>query len=627
MKDSTDENDLVPDSIVYFYPTKDDFKRQKLLDCGEIVGLIQFFKHDLFACLPKEFAYKRSFVICEHFGRHSAFLVLPKDRFTFDEANVHLTHIIQLFNILYGTLNSIQSIHRENHQVQAYFKRTFTPLVEYVFNENRSIRSLFSGIDYASVKQDDIRFLLQIKHFLSHLESNYGVHGGFFAYDKQILYSSLDTETTFLLQVILNLEQNLPADEIHVPLNSETKLNNGVSLIRIHIRQAPSLQPMLNAVNTNNSSLFHRQHSSEPINILNTLFSNDNSTSPWTFQSNSMNGSSSIGEMLYSKSVITEESHTSSEEATDLDRDQSNHVSSSRKLLSQSAGSQFSGRKSLPVLQQHSKLESSVKFSPLLSQESRTDDDKIRHKFERSRSSMSDNDYDNSLKNDYDRSRFMDTNVNSLVFEPIETVDGHESSCCEDDMICLPPMVLSSHFHRPRQRTLTSYSDLNDGEYNAMEHQEGHASWGDVPEKNDEIERDELVLYIQRNSRMLFAGILEKDRLNEEYLRKLWYLMLTELANFDQEIRLTSTSKETNKYSNYVKFQFNENSHRTQFERFSYKTPSADSACMAFNARTKLHIDPERRMIGLTRGNNSVAINRVIPDRVTYYCPRSQEPR
>ena len=108
--------------------------------------------------------------------------------------------------------------------------------------------------------------------------------------------------------------------------------------------------------------------------------------------------------------------------------------------------------------------------------------------------------------------------------------------------------------------------------------------------------------------------------------------MLTELANFDQEIRLTSTAKETTvtdlilptiisffssrntatmSNSNSMKIVIEHNVSEFQLhseklncfvlvERFSHKTLSADTACMAFNARTKLHIDPERRMIGLT---------------------------
>ncbi len=37
--------------------------------------------------------------------------------------------------------------------MQSYLKQTLTPIVEHVFNENRSIRNLFSAIDYAPLKK------------------------------------------------------------------------------------------------------------------------------------------------------------------------------------------------------------------------------------------------------------------------------------------------------------------------------------------------------------------------------------------------------------------------------------------------------------------------------------------
>ncbi|UJR26102.1 hypothetical protein I4U23_007448 [Adineta vaga] len=337
-----------------------------------------------------------------------------------------------------------------------------------------------------------------------------------------------------------------------------------------------------------------------------------------TFQSNNMD---------YSQSINKRESNTSSGETTDFDTDRPGSFSLNKKLTIQNTGSSSNDDKFLSIPQ----VQSNLVFLPTSPEGLRTDDDKRRYQFERSRSSMSDNEYENSFRNDPDRLRSIDTNIDSLIFEPIETLDEHESSCREEDIICLPPMAIFSHFHRPRQRTLTSHSDFNDSEHKINEHQEGHASWGDVPNKNDEIERDELVLYIQRNSRMLFAGILAKNLLTEEYLQNLWLLMLTEMADLDREIQTIPICKETNKYSADLKFQFNENSRQTQYERIAvgnryyYKTPKSDNACMAFNARTKLHINPERRMIGLSRGNNSIAINRTLPDRITYYCHRFQE--
>lgn len=34
--------------------------------------------------------------------------------------------------------------------------------------------------------------------------------------------------------------------------------------------------------------------------------------------------------------------------------------------------------------------------------------------------------------------------------------------------------------------------------------------------------------------------------------------------------------------------------------KFYYKVPSSEGACMALHARKKMNIDPERRMIGLS---------------------------
>lgn len=44
-------------------------------------------------------------------------------------------------------------VYSDINQMQTYLKQTLTPIVEFVFNENRSIRNLFSAIDYAPVKK------------------------------------------------------------------------------------------------------------------------------------------------------------------------------------------------------------------------------------------------------------------------------------------------------------------------------------------------------------------------------------------------------------------------------------------------------------------------------------------
>jgi hypothetical protein len=103
--------------------------------------------------------------------------------------------------------------------------------------------------------------------------------------------------------------------------------------------------------------------------------------------------------------------------------------------------------------------------------------------------------------------------------DDIDSCDG----CCEENAICLPPVSLHTNFQRTTRRsTITNHNDIYDNENNnSNDHHEGHIKWGDIPEKNDEIERDELVLYVQRNARMLFAGIIDKNLLTEEYLQKL----------------------------------------------------------------------------------------------------------
>ncbi|CAF4088191.1 unnamed protein product [Adineta steineri] len=531
--------------------------------------------------------------------------------------------------MLYGTLNHIQSIYSDINQIEIYLKQTLTPIMEYVFNENRSIKNLFSAIDYAPMKKNDGRSLLHIKHLLNHLESRHGIKAGFFSYEKRILYSTIDVETTFYLQTLLGLEHNLPLNEIYMRLNPENKLKSGVSLIRIYIRRPPSLQPILNAINTNTTYHANSQIQSHPINIINSLLSSENELSPIQFHSTDMSYPLSTSDKNRYKSILEQQSTSSSGETTDFDCDQIRRISSTSSVDTNSVRSSFNDKKFIPI-PQFSKEESSLIYSPTSPNGLGINKDKIDNQYKRTRSILTDNDYTNSLKIDPDISRTDDTNITRLVFEQIEN-DDYESACREEDMICLPPMSLFSNYYRGRQRTLTSHSDLDDPEYNNNRNQEGHAKWGDVPSQNDEIERDEYILYIQRNSRMLFAGIIEKNLITEKYLQNLWCLMLTEMADMDREIQIIPISGETSKYSTDIKFQFNENIRQTQFERFSvgnhsyYKTPSSDSACMAFNARTKLSLNPERRIIALSRGNNLISINRTLPDRVTYSCRRLHE--
>ncbi len=71
---------------------------------------------------------------------------------------------------------------------------------------------------------------------------------------------------------------------------------------------------------------------------------------------------------------------------------------------------------------------------------------------------------------------------------------------------------------RERTKTITSDAGSDGPEHLRNEIQ---ISWKNIPEKNTEHERDQLVLYVQRNSRMTFVGIIEQSLLTDDYLNKL----------------------------------------------------------------------------------------------------------
>ncbi|CAF3371861.1 unnamed protein product [Rotaria socialis] len=608
------------------------FLVQKLLDCAEIIGLIQYFNYDLFSSVPKEFTFKKSLVICQHYGRHSVFLVLSKDRFTSDEGNIHLTHILQLFHTLYGTLNHIQSTHPDINQIHMYLKQTLKPITEYVFYGNRSIQTLFATVDYAPLQKNNTRCLLNMKHLLQHVQSKYAIKDGLFAYENRILYSTLDSDKTFYLQVILNLEQNLPVDTIYVSLGAKIKLKNGVSLIRIHLHRPSSLQPISNAKNIKTEQDSNLQVSSKPIDIIMPLFFNENDTSSINFHSNSMDYSESFNIENRYDTIIPDDSTGLSQQITIYDTDRLDHISSV-KNNEINLDVSFTHENISESVKQLPNDKSSIAFSSKLNDESITDDKKRKFLLERSSSvttttmglgKSQNSDRDLSLSND---------SIDKVTFIPIEK-DDCETDCSTEDIICLPPKSSSfSKFPRTRQRTLTNHLNCTHIENSDSDQHERYVKWGDVAEKNDEAERDELILYVQRNSRMTFAGIIEHQSLSEEYLQKLWYLMVTEMADMDRDIQIIPAAGVINKNNTDVKFHFNDVTRQAQFERILdsnrhyYKIPSADHSCMGFNAHTKLNQNSERKMIALSKGNNLISVNRNLPDRMTYFCRRLQEPQ
>lgn len=148
-----------------------------------------------------------------------------------------------------------------------------------------------------------------------------------------------------------------------------------------------------------------------------------------------------------------------------------------------------------------------------------TDDKKRTIQIERSISLTTTLGDEKILKLDHDSSLSNDS-ISRITFIPIET-EAYDTDFSVDDIIYLPPKSSFSNFHRTRQRTTTNHFELNDTEKSGSDHHENSIKWGFVPEKNDENERDELILYVQRNSRMLFAGIFEKHLITDAFLQKL----------------------------------------------------------------------------------------------------------
>jgi predicted RNA-binding protein with PUA domain len=74
------------------------------------------------------------------------------------------------------------------------------------------------------------------------------------------------------------------------------------------------------------------------------------------------------------------------------------------------------------------------------------------------------------------------------------------------------------HTTRERSRTVTSETSSEGAEHLRNEAQ---VSWKNIPEKNTEHERNQSVLYVQKNSRIIFVGIIEESLLSDDYLNKL----------------------------------------------------------------------------------------------------------
>jgi len=153
-------------------------------------------------------------------------------------------------------------------------------------------------------------------------------------------------------------------------------------------------------------------------------------------------------------------------------------------------------------------------------EESLTDEQKLENL--RSRSSTMSNEMEKTIE--FDR---IDNSTELIDRIHITQVDSFENSDDEN-------LEEFSVIHRTlsnRTATVTSNSpDLNLTEFHKSERNEVRVSWKNIPDRNKEHERDELVLYVQRNSRMVFAGVIEQSLLSDEYLKNLVRILLTNIS-------------------------------------------------------------------------------------------------
>ncbi len=137
-----------------------------------------------------------------------------------------------------------------------------------------------------------------------------------------------------------------------------------------------------------------------------------------------------------------------------------------------------------------------------------TDEQKLEQK--QSRSSTIDNEIEKTIKIEReDSSNETDDRIHITEIDPYSN---------DEDIIEYPVSrrTVSNSSSRDRSRTITSSPDIHRTDRNEV-----RVSWTNIPDKNNEHERDELVLYVQKNSRMMFAGTIEQSLLTDEYLKKL----------------------------------------------------------------------------------------------------------
>ncbi|CAF3463294.1 unnamed protein product [Rotaria socialis] len=661
MQGSKDDNDVLPEAILYFYPRDDQIKKQKLLECGEIVGIVQYFQHDLFQSIAKTFHFQKALVVHEHYGRHSSFLSVSNGSCTKEEAQIHLKHIMDLFNMLYGTWNHIYSIYGKDNKINEFLNQALTPLVNYALNRTPSISHLFSTVQYTQLKTGNQRIMLESKHWLDYLKSKYGLKDGLIGYNNKVLYSTWDADTTFYFQLMFQLRKQLAKNLIHFPWESEFQLKNGVSLFRLYIRRSPDSIPTQNSIDqtVKTTTTTHATSSNstkprlvaQPIGILKDFSLPSDDSTPSSLQSrfNSFDFSPSFVHKKRLGMLFSRDQSGSSEE-TGFETDTMDELSSSSAADTRSVSSESTSENYNQLDAQNLNEDAHDSSSCVSPEKPLTDEDKIRQmrSQSRSRSSTMSNEMEKTIK--LDRNNSLTDSFDHIEIVPVDTNENNDNNDDhngdggggggdddddddDDGPIGNFQLIRHSSFvsSRDRAETVISNPDLHISELLKSDRNEIRVSWKNISDKNTENERDELVLYVQNNSQMVFGCVIEQKLLTDDYLKELWALMLSQMAHIEAEIQATSTPSETIKQTNDTKFDFIENTHLVEYERVSDSTrqyrkiPSEHSAQMALFARTEFKRNPECKVVGLSRGNLLIGVDRCIPNRTTYSCRRFQE--
>lgn len=104
------------------------------------------------------------------------------------------------------------------------------------------------------------------------------------------------------------------------------------------------------------------------------------------------------------------------------------------------------------------------------------------------------------------------------------TCDLEADDCtdCQPEDVFLLPKISRPDFPSMRRRTLTNAAaDLTTSNNRHSDSDDPSKAWQNIPEKNNECEREEFVLYVQRNARITFAGLIRRRVLSDAYLQDL----------------------------------------------------------------------------------------------------------